>query len=149
MLETCKGPSTSSTNMRSGLISLGGRKVGVCILTAVQRLRSRAAWNGVSAFHTLPYAENSNENLECECQHIPLPCPPEQLLPLAPAAPAEAPVLVEGAIIFDSWVAVISENVVMTKHNVAKKKFGLILACNYKKSIFDMYEPAGRQDLTF
>ena len=57
-------------------------------------------------------------------QHIPLPCPPEQLLPLAPAAPAEAPMLVEGAIIFDSWAAVISESVVLTKQSIAKKCLG-------------------------
>ena len=73
---------------------------------------------------TLPSVKTSSENLKCGCQHIPLPCPPEQLLPLAPAAPAEAPMLVEGAIIFDSWAAVISDSVVMTKQNVASNYLG-------------------------
>lgn len=42
MLETCKAPATSSTNMRPGLIRLRRRKVGVRIGAVVQGLRMRA-----------------------------------------------------------------------------------------------------------
>ena len=57
--------------------------------------------------------------------------------------------LVEGAIVFDSWAAVISESVVMTMQNVARDIFGPSLVCNYRKSILDMYDPARRQNPTF
>ena len=48
MLETCKGPGTSSTNMRSGLIRLRRGEVGVCILSAIQGLRMRASYDLIS-----------------------------------------------------------------------------------------------------
>lgn len=45
---------------------------------------------------------------------IPMPCPPALLLLSAPTAPAEAPAMVEGAIVFDSLAVVMSGSVVMT-----------------------------------
>ena len=50
---------------------------------------------------------------------VPLPCPLILLLPSAPVAPALAPALAEGAIVFGSWAVVISESAVMTIQNAA------------------------------
>lgn len=60
---------------------------------------------------------NSSVDWRCGGQSIPLPCPPALLLPSVPVAPAEAPTLVEGAIVFESWAVVISESVVITIGN--------------------------------
>ena len=66
-----------------------------------------------------PLTGNSSVDLECGGQDIPLPCPIALPLPSAPVAPPEVPTLVEGAIVFDSWAAVISESAVMTIQNAA------------------------------
>ena len=61
-------------------------------------------------------------NLECGGQAKPLPCPLEHLLL---SAPAEAPTLVEGAMVLDSWAVVISESVVMTSKSNRQEIVGL------------------------
>lgn len=57
---------------------------------------------------------NSRMGSECGDQDVPLLCPLASPLPSAPVAPPEAPTLVEGAIVLDSWAAVISESAVIT-----------------------------------
>lgn len=66
------------------------------------------------------FVGSSSVDLERGSQDIPESCPLALLLPSAPVAPPEAPTLVEGAIVFDSCAAVISEDVVMTIRNASK-----------------------------
>ena len=72
----------------------------------------------------LPLTGNSNGTLECGCQDVPFPGPTALVLLSAPAGPAEAAMLVEGAIVFDSWAVVISKSVLLTTQSVARKVLG-------------------------
>ena len=90
------------------------------MLAAIQRFDMLASWDRVST-NLLFIIGNSSAGLRYGAQDIPLPCPLALLLVSALVAPAEAPTLGDGAMIFDSWAVVISDSVIETMEFAASK----------------------------
>lgn len=111
-----------------GLSVFGGGKTGFAFWPLFKDFAcGRARMKSVPEMPS--FIGNSSVDWRCGGQSIPLPCPPVLLLPSVPVAPAEAPTLVAGAIVFESWAVVISESVVITIGN-ADRKWGLTPGCN-------------------
>ena len=103
-----------------GLSVFGGGKLGFMFWPLFKDFACRRARTS-SVSKMLSFVEKNS--MECHGQDLPLSCPLTSLLPSALVDPPEAPTLVDGAIVFDSWAVVISESDVMTIQIAARNEW--------------------------